>query len=95
MENREDTISREAALEALAFGTAGDYDILHVYEVKDRIEALPPVQPQVEHGRLEATGYDELYCEFGNCTVCGAYNPMPNKYCRECGVKLDGGEDDG
>ena len=37
----------EAAQGALAFGAVGDYDTLHVYEAKDRIEALPYVMPQV------------------------------------------------
>lgn len=47
--NNADTISRAAVLEALAFGTAGDYDTLHVYEAKDRIAALSSVPPQVVH----------------------------------------------
>ena len=49
MENKEDTISREAALEALAFATDGEFDTLHIREAQGRIEALPSVQPQVEH----------------------------------------------
>ena len=46
----------------------------------------------VVHGKLVSTGYDELYCEFGNCTVCGADNPTSNKYCGQCGAKMDGVE---
>ena len=44
---------------------------------------------EVRHGRLISTGYDELYCEFGNCTVCGADNPIYNKFCGQCGARMD------
>lgn len=88
--NSEDTISRSAAIKALRQWRVA----ISTERAVAEIEHLPSVPPQVVHGRLAATGYDELYCEFGNCTVCGADNPMHNKYCRECGVKLDGGEDD-
>lgn len=43
----------------------------------------------VRHGKLINTGYDELYCEFGDCTVCGADNPISNKFCGQCGAKMD------
>lgn len=43
----------------------------------------------VKHGKLISNGYDELYCEFGYCTVCDAYNPMSNKFCGQCGAKMD------
>lgn len=44
---------------------------------------------EVRRGRLISTGYDELYCEFGNCTVCGADNPIYNKFCGQCGARMD------
>lgn len=55
------------------------------------LKQMPTVNPENlrPQGRLISTGYDEMYCEFGNCTVCGAENPMHNKYCRECGARLD------
>jgi hypothetical protein len=83
--NNDDTISREAALEALAFGTAGDYDTLHVYEAKDRIAALPSVPPHVVHGSpCDLCRYSPpSSCDDKPCTMCPAE------------VKMDGGEDDG
>lgn len=57
------------------------------------IEALKSVPAAdvvpVRHGKLINTGYDELYCEFGDCTVCGADNPISNKFCGQCGAKMD------
>lgn len=102
--NNDDTISREAALEALAFGTVGDYDILHVYEAKDRIEALTSVQPQVVHGRWKTINGKGCFTGGGNplwgCSKCrhiiGAMLLPPKyNYCPNCGAKMDGGEDDG
>ena len=51
-------------------------------------ESAADVAP-VKHGKLISNGYDELYCEFGYCTVCDAYNPMSNKFCGQCGAKMD------
>lgn len=55
------------------------------------IEKIKPAADvaQVRHGRLVSTGYDELYCEFGDCTICGADNPISSRYCRQCGAKMD------
>lgn len=61
------------------------------------IEALKSVPAAdaapVRHGKLISTGYDELYCEFGDCTVCGADNPTSNKFCGQCGAKMDREDD--
>ena len=84
----EDAISRAAALDTLAFGTDGDYDTLHVYEAKDRIEALPSIPPQVVHGRWIDSGE-----ALRHCSECGAYYFQYN-YCPNCGAKMDGGEED-
>lgn len=43
----------------------------------------------VRHGHLSSTGYDELYCEFGNCSVCQKDNPIYSRYCWFCGAKMD------
>lgn len=102
--NNDDTISRARIKEIRSryadIKTADDYRMMPVseiarmrFDIKRLLKAIDAL-PQVAHGHLVSTGYDEMYCEFGNCTVCGADNPMHNKYCRECGVKLDGGEDD-
>ena len=81
-------IELEAAIATLQeHGVATEFET-HLLEHLPTIDAA-----QVVHGRLISTGYDEMYCEFGNCTVCGADNPMHNKYCRECGARMDGGEE--
>lgn len=43
----------------------------------------------VVHGHLSSTGEDELYCDFGDCSICGKDNPMYSKYCWFCGAKFD------
>lgn len=58
--------------------------------IRSRLESLPAADvAPVRHGRLVSTGYDELYCEFGDCTICGADNPISSRYCRQCGAKMD------
>lgn len=59
-----------------------------VVEKWNKIMPAADVAP-VRHGKLINTGYDELYCEFGDCTVCGADNPISNKFCGQCGAKMD------
>ena len=55
-----------------------------------RIEQFPAADVvPVVHGRLVSIGHDEMFCEFGTCTVCGADNPMSNRYCSQCGARLD------
>lgn len=61
-----------------------------VETTRDYIASFPAADvAEVRHGRLISTGYDELYCEFGNCTVCGADNPIYNKFCGQCGARMD------
>lgn len=58
--------------------------------IRSRLESLPAADvAPVRHGGLVSTGYDELYCEFGDCTICGADNPISNRYCGQCGAKMD------
>lgn len=46
----------------------------------------------VRHGTYISTGYDELYCDFGKCSVCGIEDVVKgSKYCPNCGAKMDGG----
>lgn len=49
----------------------------------------------VRHASLKETGYDEAWCNWGDCTNCGTSNIFGSKYCNECGVKLVGGKQDG
>nr|DAP64862.1 MAG TPA: PROTEIN/RNA Complex, archaeal, ribosomal, 50S, protein.0A [Caudoviricetes sp.] len=58
--------------------------------IEDWLSDIPSADvAPVRHGRLVSTGYDELYCEFGDCTICGADNPISNRYCGQCGAKMD------
>lgn len=41
------------------------------------------------HGHLKNIYIDEAYCEMGDCSVCGTWNPLPANYCRGCGAKMD------
>lgn len=57
---------------------------------------MKPVEAElVVHARLESTGMDETWCEWGNCTSCGYSNYIHAKYCYWCGAKMDGGSADG
>ncbi len=87
-------IEREAILSQVIsaglINAYGDFygagDVVLVDDIKD----IPAADAEpVRHGRLIATGYDELYCEFGNCSICGADMPIWSKYCLGCGAKLD------
>ena len=46
---------------------------------------------EVRHGQYISTGYYELYCEFGDCSICGADMPRGSDYCPNCGTRMDGG----
>ena len=86
-------IEREALIEELK-----RRDFLPVI-VKQAIEAVPAADvAPVRHGRWEdwwpgigliMTGEEMLY----RCSVCDAkYSTVENKYCPNCGAKMDGEE---
>lgn len=77
-------IKRDFALDVVK-RTSGDYAAAWA-----EIAHAPPADvAQVVHGKLISTGYDEMYCKFGDCTVCGADNPMSNKFCGQCGARMN------
>ena len=90
-----DLISRQAAIDAFhkelhesgereyAIGFGGVEKIL-----KDlpSVEAVPAV-----HGRLTKIGEDFVY----QCSVCQGKMLFKGAYCKNCGAKMDGGEDAG
>ena len=47
----------------------------------------------VRHGRLSVQYIDDYYGEFADCMECGTNNILPCNYCRNCGAKMDGGND--
>ena len=80
-------IEREAARTLFAgYGSTDQFDAL-----LDTIPAADVVG--VRHGQYISTGFDELYCEFGDCSICGANMPRGSDYCPNCGAKMDGGDD--
>nr|DAU92977.1 MAG TPA: PROTEIN/RNA Complex, archaeal, ribosomal, 50S, protein.0A [Bacteriophage sp.] len=89
-------IEREEAIEAIRAYKGYFQDQISTENMMLKLEAenvindleTADVAP-VRHGRLVSTGYDELYCEFGDCTICGADNPISSRYCRQCGAKMD------
>lgn len=67
------------------------YSTLMLYEVADLIDDAPTIDAEpVRHGQLVSTGFDEIYCEWGDCTVCGADNRIDAKFCNNCGAKIEG-----
>lgn len=77
-------IERKVALAAIRERCAPCGEGIEALKASPAADAAP-----VRHGKLINTGYDELYCEFGDCTVCGADNPISNKFCGQCGAKMD------
>ncbi len=67
------------------------------YAIKKDIEAIPTADVQeVRHGHWARLGWDE-WC----CTCCGfvtttegSWDKPAEKYCPECGAKMDGGKDE-
>lgn len=89
---REDAISRKAAIDAIWNGINMD---IYTREVKEVLEALPPVTPQQKMGHWIAT--DEEPHEDFECDGCGytvstcTANIKPHmeyKYCPNCGAKM-------
>lgn len=55
------------------------------------VSAAPAVDAEpVRHGELVSTGFDEIYCEWGDCTVCGSDNRINAKFCNNCGAEIGG-----
>jgi len=70
-------------------------EIASFSEVIMRVKDFPAVDAEpVRHASLKETGYDEAWCNWGDCTKCGTSNIFGSKYCNECGAKLDGGKQD-
>lgn len=81
-----DLISRKALLER--YGEP-------CHSFRDVIETMPAVDAEpVRHGRWRHMGGDEW-----SCTMCGevihtegSWERPSDKYCRECGARMDGGD---
>lgn len=78
-----DLISRSALLKGWNGVTLGDTE-------RQIIMRQPAEDAElVVHGHLRNIDIDEAYCEMGDCSVCGCWNPIPANYCRGCGAKMD------
>lgn len=95
----DDLISRKALIEQIEedakhmMFTSHHSRMLHDDMVEfavNAIEYAPAVDAEpVRRARLLSTGYDEAWCEWGDCTNCGMSNIIGSKRCCECGAYLE------
>lgn len=90
----DDLISRkdlQKAFERESIGECGCCKhVKHNPEGCALIDNAPAVDAEpVRRARLLSTGYDEAWCEWGNCTNCGISNIIGSKRCCECGAYLE------
>ena len=106
-EKMDDSISRQAAIQAIAVkpaihGSEGSW--YHWDDIKNALEELPAIEA-VKHGKWVKDGetYALYKCSACNdfCTVAGWANCIPEKqmykafkFCPNCGAKMDGREDE-
>lgn len=96
-------IERESAIKAVEMQCVdgkmygrddGEGTLVDAYDIIDAISDAPAADVvEVRHGQYISTGYYEFYCEFGDCSICGANMPRGSDYCPNCGAKMDGGDD--
>ena len=95
----EDTISRQAAIDA-TWSEPSYTDPLNVLtEVRDRLKALPSAQPERKKGKW--IRHDEIKNVYGGicieCSECGekyvVRHILDEKYCRNCGADMRGEKD--
>lgn len=92
----DDTISRQAALEAIEELKNRYFDRKVVLaKAQDVVNNLPTIDP-VKHGKW--IGIDDYPHETWECDQCGCiYEEMPSwtpNYCPNCGAKMMEGEED-
>ena len=87
----EDCISRQAAIDDIWDGTNMD---IYTREVKEHLEALPPVTPARKMGRW-IMHIDDLFPSESTmeCSECGEHQPITidDNYCPNCGAKMEVG----
>ena len=89
-----DLISRQAAIDAIR----GEIEINGYSHVVDVLEQLPSAQPERKTGKW--IRHDEIKNVYGGicieCSECGekyvVQHILDEKYCRNCGAKMEVGE---
>lgn len=86
-----DAISRSALIEILSRNSITSIVTVQDKTIMQHIEDAPALDVQpVVHASLTETGFDEAWCNWGDCTHCGTSNILHSKYCNECGARMDG-----
>lgn len=89
----ESIVSKEKVIQELEqlknwLGRKSDKD--SVQHIIDRIDVLAGVDAApVVHAGFKLTGYDEVWCTWGDCQGCGHSNMVGSRYCNRCGAKLE------
>ena len=82
----EDAISRQAVLELAKWdGREGLGSIIHAFDV----ERLPPVTPTPKIGRWKIIKNTDGNLKTYVCSECGTLCGYKQKYCEECGAKME------
>ena len=104
MEKRQDSISRQAAIDALKkisfshWFECGEYlsedareiEIISSSKALEVIEALPPVQPERKKGRWLYNRNEDGWKEWWTCDQCGKTFSYAGNFCPNCGAKMKG-----
>ena len=90
-----DYIERGALRKALSEADGITFDSLDVFDSLEIVDSIPSADvAPVVHGKWE-----DSIAKYGilihKCSVCNKYSHMAYNYCPNCGVKMDGGKDDG
>ena len=94
----QDLINRQDAIDATWFEPSYTDPLNVLTEVRDRLKALPSAQPERKKGKW--IRHDEIKNVYGGicieCSECGekyvVQHILDEKYCRNCGAKMEVGE---
>ena len=68
-----------------------DHIMLGDYQTGEAVQLSDVAVRPFVHARLRETGFDEAWCNWGDCSHCGTSNIFPgSKFCMHCGARLDG-----
>ena len=84
----EDTISRQAAIDALTEYGNGQAVYISVKEAVRRIEQLPPIQPKRETATVSVGKSKGGVTMWYECAACGEPVDQGDTFCSGCGRRL-------